>query len=140
MQPSFVIDACVVISALLEDEQNAYGMNVIETMHTHKVLAPSYLLIEVANVLLYAAKQGRITNTVAATHMKYVAELPIDMEPLPPAPAYALGIYGLADALHITAYDAMYLELALRFEVPLATLDKHLIKAAKQCGVKVLAA
>lgn len=139
MQSTFVIDACVVISALLEDEQDAYGLNVIEAMQTHKVLAPCYLLIELANVLQYATKQGRITNAVAVAHMKYAAALPVDWEPLPSDPAYALGIYGLADALNITTYDAMYLELALRFEVPLATLDKHLIKATKQCGVKVLA-
>lgn len=35
-------------------------------------------------------------------------------------------------------YDATYLELALRRDLPLATLDAALRKAAVQAGVKVL--
>jgi len=35
----------------------------------------------------------------------------------------------------IAAYDAAYLELALRLALPLATLDTRLAEAATRCGV-----
>ena len=40
----------------------------------------------------------------------------------------------------MSAYDAAYLELALRTGLPLATLDEQLLKAARKAGVKRFAA
>jgi predicted nucleic acid-binding protein len=42
----------------------------------------------------------------------------------------------LARRHKLSAYDASYLELAIRLGVPLATLDVDLQKAAKKAGVK----
>ena len=39
----------------------------------------------------------------------------------------------------LSAYDASYLELALRLGIPLAMLDEDLQKAAKKAGVKTFA-
>jgi predicted nucleic acid-binding protein len=39
---------------------------------------------------------------------------------------------------HLTAYDAAYLELALRTGLPLATLDDDLRKAALTAGVALV--
>ena len=44
----------------------------------------------------------------------------------------------LADLHRLTAYDASYLELALRRRLPLATLDAALARAATAEGVTVL--
>lgn len=50
--------------------------------------------------------------------------------------------YALTDTLQLarryllTAYDASYLELALRLGLPLATLDENLQKAADKAGVE----
>jgi predicted nucleic acid-binding protein len=41
-------------------------------------------------------------------------------------------------AYGLTAYNAAYLELALRKHYPLATLDKNLIAAARKEGIQVL--
>jgi predicted nucleic acid-binding protein len=38
----------------------------------------------------------------------------------------------------LSSYDAAYLELALRLDCPLATLDKDLRNAAEKAGLKVL--
>ncbi|HET9784818.1 MAG TPA: type II toxin-antitoxin system VapC family toxin [Terriglobales bacterium] len=43
----------------------------------------------------------------------------------------------LADRYRLTAYDAAYLELALRRRLPLATLDRRLQEAARSAGVRV---
>ncbi|AXC11496.1 hypothetical protein ACPOL_2172 [Acidisarcina polymorpha] len=44
----------------------------------------------------------------------------------------------LAEKHRLTAYDAGYLELALRSALPLATLDDALRRAARLEGVSVL--
>ena len=41
----------------------------------------------------------------------------------------------LADRYRLSAYDAAYLELALRRQLPLATLDAALLAAMPQAGV-----
>ena len=43
----------------------------------------------------------------------------------------------LARAYKLSSYDAAYLELSVRERVPLATLDKDLIKAAKKAEVEI---
>ena len=44
----------------------------------------------------------------------------------------------LARSHRLTAYDAAYLELALRKGAPLATLDRRLAEAARAEGVSVV--
>ncbi len=44
----------------------------------------------------------------------------------------------LAREYRLTAYDAAYLEIAQRLHIPLATLDKELIGAARHAGVGLL--
>ena len=41
-------------------------------------------------------------------------------------------------AMVLTSYDAMYLDLAVRLNLPLATLDDDLRKTAKKLGVSLL--
>jgi predicted nucleic acid-binding protein len=43
----------------------------------------------------------------------------------------------LAREYGLSAYDAAYLELSIRYEAPLATLDRKLMKAAQTAGVTV---
>jgi predicted nucleic acid-binding protein len=47
-------------------------------------------------------------------------------------------VHGLAVAYGLSGYDAAYLELAIRKDLPLATLDDDLVKAAKAAGVALL--
>lgn len=43
--------------------------------------------------------------------------------------------FALAQRYKLTIYDAAYMELAERHDVPLATLDKRLAKAAVEHGL-----
>ncbi|MEH6584399.1 MAG: type II toxin-antitoxin system VapC family toxin, partial [Halioglobus sp.] len=43
----------------------------------------------------------------------------------------------LAKAYRLSGYDAAYLELALREGLPLATLDKDLLKAARRSDIEL---
>lgn len=49
------------------------------------------------------------------------------------------GVYEAAAEGALTAYDAAYLELAVREAIPLATLDDDLRAAARRSGVRLVA-
>ncbi len=49
-------------------------------------------------------------------------------------------VHRIAVTYRLTSYDAAYLELALRRNCPLATLDNDLIRAANAAGVPVIVA
>ena len=64
-------------------------------------------------------------------------EIVVDEE----TPSRALGgVLDLARQERLTAYDAAYLELAMRLGVPLASKDGDLCDAAERLGVSVLRA
>jgi predicted nucleic acid-binding protein len=48
-----------------------------------------------------------------------------------------MSIYSLASHYKLTAYDASYLEIAMRLSIPIATLDQELIAAAEKAGVSI---
>jgi predicted nucleic acid-binding protein len=49
-------------------------------------------------------------------------------------------LLSLALRFQLTSYDAAYLELALRLQLPIATRDDALVEAAWAAGVGVLTA
>jgi predicted nucleic acid-binding protein len=63
-----------------------------------------------------------------------VALLPIRIDAAPPQPA------ALALRFQLTSYDAAYLELALRLQLPIATREDALAEATWAAGVGVLTA
>jgi predicted nucleic acid-binding protein len=50
---------------------------------------------------------------------------------------FAADVLALARQHALSAYDAAYLELALRLSLPLATLDRRLQAAATAAGVAI---
>lgn len=133
----YILDCSTTMAWCFEDEVTPYT----ETMLTHlnhcSAHVPSIWYLEVANVLLFAEKKGRITKVKASGFIETLRMLPIlhdDNAEL--AMSTTLEI---ARESSLTIYDASYLELALRLNKPLATLDKALRHAAKQCKVAVMA-
>ena len=59
--------------------------------------------------------------------------LPIDIDPVSASRVWGPAL-ALADEHNLSVYDAMYLELALRMRLPLATLDRALAAAAQAAG------
>ena len=84
-----------------------------------------------------AERRGRINAAQQAEFLERLRLLPIRIEH---RPAVWLGqqILPLARAYRLTAYDAAYLELAIREGLPLATLDSDLRNAAAAAGVALV--
>lgn len=121
-----------------EDEGGGYAEAVQEALATGRVraVAPSLWCLEVANSLVVGERRKRTTEAKAHRFLSLLAMLPIRMDESASAHAWG-GTIRLARSHILSAYDASYLELAARLELPLATLDGRLRAAAGTLGVAV---
>jgi len=93
--------------------------------------------LEIANSLLVAIRRGRISRENAARFFQDLRALPIPVEPESGQNAFDR-VFDLASQHRLTAYDAAYLELAMREGSALATLDEELRRAAREAGVSLM--
>ncbi len=122
----FVLDASVAGAWLLEDEDDPVANAAVSRLATELALVPQLWHLEVRNTLVVAERRGRVGAAGLEDCLRRVGELPIrtDTEP-------DLGTaLALARRHRLTIYDALYLELALRADAPLATVDRALASAA----------
>ncbi len=137
MGGSFVVDNSVVMAWFFEDESPPYSDKILELLAERGALVPGIWPLEVANVLLVAQRKKRLTQTDAARLVTLVRALPITV--VQETPNRVLGnVMALARDTGLSAYDASYLDLAMREGLPLATLDKAMRKAAKQLHVPLV--
>ncbi len=134
---AWIVDASVVLAWCLEDEATPATELLLDRQRSDAATAPSLLMVEVANVLVMAVRRGRMSGPKRDELLDWVLHLPIGVESIPP-PTIVVRIVALADKHALTVYDATYLELALRLNLPLASLDKDLVKAASAEGVTIL--
>lgn len=132
-----MLDCSVAVSWCFEDEASPATDAILERVRDEGALVPALWHLELGNVLVQAERRKRLTAADTATRLALMAALPIltDDE----TPARALGeTLTLARAEGLTAYDAAYLELALRKGLPLASKDRTLVDAARHRGARVL--
>lgn len=133
----WVLDASVAVAWCIDDETPRSLIELYRNLPVSPPIVPQLWSLEVANVLTLAVRKGRIT---AAKRSEFIATLnaaEIEFDLLTHTLAFS-SILTLAEAHRLTVYDAAYLELALRFGLPLATLDKALAAAAQAAGVTLL--
>ncbi len=135
---SVVIDSSMALTWCFEDEASPQSDVIFERVRDDGAVVPALWHLELANVLLQAKKRGRIALGDVATRLKLISELPITTDHETPMRAWREVIV-LARTENLTAYDAAYLELAIRRSLPLSTRDDALIAAARRVGVTVLA-
>ena len=90
--------------------------------------------LEVANVLLMGERRKRSTQTQATRLLKTLKVLPITLDDETNLHAWNITL-SLSRAHDLTAYDAAYLELAIRRGLPLASLNDKLKTAAQAVSV-----
>ncbi|MGO4885706.1 MAG: type II toxin-antitoxin system VapC family toxin [Bryobacteraceae bacterium] len=132
-----VIDASLTLQWFLEDEVGReYGLDVLRKLADKRAAVPPLWFYEVGNGLVMAHRRKRITTEQLSGFVVRLKVLPIDPAPQPPMDV--LGLAAIALARGLTTYDAAYLELAMRLELPLATADRALRAAAEAAGVTVI--
>jgi predicted nucleic acid-binding protein len=98
---------------------------------------PASWPLEIANGLVMAERRGRINPAESASFVAMIEELPIVADEAT-GPRAMHETMSLAREHRLTAYDAAYLELAMRLGLPLATDDRGLRVAAGRTGVTLL--
>lgn len=130
----FVLDSSVTMAWCFEDEQQEYADRLLDALHHTRALVPAIWPLEVANVLLVGRRRQRITAAESTIFINNLISLPIDIETAPLQQTWS-DLLNLADELDVSSYDAAYLELALRHNLPLATLDEKLKAAARRARI-----
>ena len=103
------------------------------------IVVPALWHVELANTLVQGAKRGRINDAAIAEFDRLIRDLRVDTD-------HSLSQSGLGTLVSLarrhglSAYDATYLELAMRLHATLATHDAALRRAAEAAGIAVFAA
>lgn len=131
-----VLDCSVSMAWCFEDEASAYSDGVLDHLVVSEALVPSLWLLETANVLTSAQRQGRISAADVSRYVDLLSALPISPEPETTGRVFGQ-VLPLAVSSGLSAYDAAYLDLAMRHGLALATQDKAMRKAARKAGIAV---
>jgi predicted nucleic acid-binding protein len=134
-----VVDGAITLAWALADELDSDSLDILERVARHGAVVPGIWSLEVGNGMLSAVRQKRIKFEQVKTILADISELPIVIDRRTHELAWGR-VMSLAQRHVLTTYDAAYLELAIRTESALATLDKALAKAAEGEGVLVLPA
>jgi predicted nucleic acid-binding protein len=121
---SIVVDASVALKWVIEEDGSELARRLVveETL-----LAPDLLFIECANVLWVKAKRGLISSEVARLALSAIEATPIRAIPVQPLAAAALAI---ALELAQSAYDSLYLAVAMAERATFVTADMSFARAA----------
>ena len=97
-------------------------------------LVPIIWWFEVRSILVKSERRKRIAPIDTLAFLRTISSFTINIEPIPGETE----LLRLARVRGLTFYDAAYLELAQRNQIPLATLDTNLASAAKAEGVPIV--
>jgi predicted nucleic acid-binding protein len=134
----FVLDASVAVAWCFVDESTRFTEDVLDLLSAGaEAVVPAVWPLEVANALLVAERRKRLTIAQVTGQLQRIGGLPILVMPIGAAYAFEK-VPPVARQQTLSAYDAAYLQLALREALPLATLDEELKRAAKANGITLL--
>ncbi len=131
---AFVLDASVTLSWCFANQTNDYTEQVFDSLRDTPAVVPTIWPLEVANVLLLAERRRQITEAQTTHQMQWLSTLPITVDSEGIAGTLS-SVAALSREHGLSAYDASYLELAMRLGLALATQDQRLRAAAVRAGV-----
>jgi predicted nucleic acid-binding protein len=134
---AFILDCSVTLSWLLPDERGAETDALADALQRTTAVAPAIWPYEVANALLVAQRRARIGENDLTRVRRALSALPIEVEAVTSEHVLS-AISDLGRRFNITSYDAAYVDLAGRRQLPLATLDEQLRKACAALKIEVL--
>ena len=133
---AIVLDCSITMAWCFDDEVSELSERALDELDASYALVPEIWSLEVANALLIAERNKRVSQAKSAGFLHQLGRLPIRF-----AHVLELETFGrvlpVARSCDLTAYDAAYLELAMNTGLELATLDLKMRRAAKKAGAAV---
>jgi predicted nucleic acid-binding protein len=132
----FVLDASIAACWGFDDEDHLTAAPALERIRTDEGRVPSLWWFEIRNTLIVNERRGRITEADTTAFLRGLGRLGMVVDRTPDEAV----VLALIRRHRLTVYDAAYLELAQRDDIPLATLDTDLASAAQAEGVILIGA
>ena len=123
---AIVIDSSIATSWGLPGENSPAAGRALSIAETEEILVPALFWQEVRNVFLTSERRRRVTEAQTSAGLRLVANMPMRQD----GGGSDFDVLGYARRHALSAYDACYLELAIRADATFATLDKRLARAA----------
>ena len=133
---SLVLDASTTLAWYFDDETTPETDAVLEQVARAGAVVPSLWRLEVANAFQMALRRKRITRSYRDEVLAQLRDMPISIDLETDAQAWTATL-SLSEHFPLTLYDATYLELAHRQNLPLATLNQELRGAANSLEIKL---
>ena len=134
---SLVLDPSLTLSWYFEDERTTLADALLDRVVDSGAVVPPLWRIEVLNAFQMAIRRKRIDAAFRDAALAKLRAMPITVDPEADAHAWTTTLH-LTDRFRLTAYDAVYLELAQRLHLPLASLDKELRAAGASLSIPLL--
>jgi predicted nucleic acid-binding protein len=134
-----VVDASVAIKLFIEQEGSAQAEALFEQLSTQpgtELYVPELFFAECANVLWQYVRRANYPPDAAKTSLAQLRALSLQTVTIREVVSEALEI---AIAHNISAYDACYVELSERIQLPLITADQKLIRALAGTNYRIQA-
>jgi predicted nucleic acid-binding protein len=131
-----VLDASMALAWLFERKNETEihcAERALSTIADVETWVPMLWHTEIINALLIGERRRAVTEAQVIDYLQKLYGLPIITDDTTPANRRDL-IMALAREHELTAYDATYLELALRTDATLATFDAKLANAMQNAG------
>jgi predicted nucleic acid-binding protein len=130
-----VPDASVTLAAVLRHQTHGSAARaVLRGVVQTAAVVPALRRLELGNILLGEPRRNRLSEAESAQTLDHVVRLAIRGDTLTEASAWDATM-ALAVRHRLTLYHATYPELALRPDLPRASLDRRLMEAALRAGV-----
>ena len=133
----FVLDSSIALTWCFKDEETAETRHVLDLASASQIFVPALWHFEMTNILGLGLRRKRISETELAEAVERMAALGLIVENHI-WPGDANSMLSLMERHKLTGYDAAYLHLAILKQLPLATLDRELSRAARMEGLSLI--
>jgi len=135
----FVLDAAVTLGWFVDNPVPEFSESVRKRLiRGDRAVVPALWHLEIANGLIVAERRGKLNNAECLQAVEKIGLLLGTVIGSSGNSAPVRRIFETARAFRLSAYDAVYLDAARSEQLPLASLDRQLLKAAVDAGVEIL--
>jgi predicted nucleic acid-binding protein len=127
---NIIVDTSIIIGVILNENSKK---DIIQLTKGANLIAPAFLQWEIGNAFSAMFKRNRLKLSDLKIALQFYREIPIRFIDLDLEDSFEIAYKN-----NIYAYDAYFISAAKNLNVPLFSLDKHLLEIALKEGLKII--